>query len=156
MSGTLKDLEPVNYDPQFETLSNAADTLKFRLLGSMPTNLAKDRYWPDTRNFALGSLDLANFGHSISVKNRNSNGLHINKIVDYNLDPRLFISKIRFASRPYSYQQAIVQKLKIHAYKSDGSGYDVLTVTPSTGSSDTYLTDIDPDADAAVAAQIAH
>ena len=37
MSGTLKDLEPVNYDPQFETLSNAADTLKFRLLGSMPT-----------------------------------------------------------------------------------------------------------------------
>lgn len=155
MSGALKDLEPVNYDPQFETLSNAADTIKFKLTGSMPANLAKDRYWPDTRNFALGSLDLANFGHTISVKNRNSNGIHINKIVDYNLDPRLYISKIWFSSRPYSYQQTIVSKLKIHAYKSDGSGYDVFTVTPSTGSIDSELANIDPDADAAVAAQIA-
>ena len=87
MSGALKDLEPVNYDPQFETLSNAADTIKFKLTGSMPANLAKDRYWPDTRNFALGSLDLANFGHTISVKNRNSNGIHINKIIDYCWSP---------------------------------------------------------------------
>lgn len=155
LNGALKDLEPVNYDPNVETLSNFTDTLKFKLSGTITGNFSKEREWPDTRNYSIGSLDLTPFNYWIQITNRNSSGIHINKVTDFNLDPRLYVKSFRFRSNPQTYQQTIVQQLKVHAYKADGSGYDEFTVTPSTSATDTYLLNIEPEADAAVAAQVA-